>query len=288
MSKLSLGPVGIALNVSADGTYLTEAAELEELGYATLWLPGGQIDTLGRIGAIVRATTSVPVASAIIPVDVYGPAEVSRLYGGLQASAPGRFLAGLGGPQRPRPLGPLNDYLDQLDHAEPPVPAGRRILAALGPRKLEIARDRAAGAVLLLVTPAYTTQARRILGSDPALVVSQMIVPGIDATRAREAARVPLRFLSGVRGYRASFARMGFTDTDIATLSDRLVDDLVIWGNAGTITARIREHLDAGADQVALTILNQGGHPRLLDAARELAGRLPADNPASRQPAKRP
>ena len=277
MSKLSLGPVGIALNVSADGTYLSEAAELEELGYSTLWLPGGQIDTLDRIAAIIRATTSVPVASAIIPVDVYGPAEVSQLYAGLQASAPGRFLAGLGGPQRPRPLGPLNHYLDQLDHTEPPVPAGRRILAALGPRKLELARDRAAGAVLLLVTPAYTTQARRILGNDSALVVSQLLVPDTDATRAREAARVPLSFLAGVRGYRANFSRMGFTDTDIATLSDRLVDDLVIWGSAEAITARIREHLDAGADQVALTILNQDGHPGLTDVARELAGRFQAD-----------
>ncbi len=78
MSKLSLGPVGIALNVSADDTYLKDAAELEELGYSTLWLPGGQIDTLDRIAAIAGATTSVPVGSAIIPVDVYGPAEVSR------------------------------------------------------------------------------------------------------------------------------------------------------------------------------------------------------------------
>ena len=276
MSRLSLGPIGIALNVSADDTYLKEAAELEGLGYSTLYLPGGQIDTLDRIAAIVRATTSVPVASAIIPVDVYSPAEVSQLYAGLQASAPGRFLAGLGGPQRPRALGPLNDYLDQLDHAEPPVPAGRRILAALGPRKLALARDRAAGAVLLLVTPAYTREARRILGGDSALVVSRMIVPGTDAARAREAARARVAFLSGVRGYRANFARMGFTDTDIASLSDRLVDDLVTWGSTDTITARIREHLDAGADQVALTILNQGGHPRLLDAARELAGRFPA------------
>ncbi len=131
--------------------------------------------------------------------------------------------------------------------------------------------------MLLLVTPAYTTQARRILGNDSTLVVSQMIVPGTDATRAREAARVPLSFLSGVRGYRANFARMGFTDTDIATLSDRLVDDLVVWGSADTITARIRQHLDAGADQVALTILNPDGSPRLTDVARELAGRFPAD-----------
>jgi probable F420-dependent oxidoreductase len=279
MSRLSLGPIGIALNVSADGTYLREAAELEQLGYSALWLPGGQIDRLGRIAEIVRATTSVPVASGIISLDVYPPAAVIGLHAELEASAPGRFLAGLGGPQTPRPMRALNDYLDQLDHAAPPVPAGRRILAALGPRKLELARDRSAGAVPLLVTPAYTTYARGILGEESTLIISQMIVLDTDARRARETARTPLRFLSGVRGYRANFARMGFTGSDITSLSDRLVDEVVTWGDAAAVTARIREHLDAGADQVALTILSQGGQPRPIEAARELAGRLPADHP---------
>ena len=275
MSKLRLGPVGMALNVSADDTYLKEAAELEELGYSTIWLPGGQIDRLDRIAAIIQATTSVPVASAIIPVDVYEPAAVRQLYAELQAGAPDRFIAGLGGPQRSRPLGPLSDYLDELDRGDPPVPAGRRILAALGPRKLELARDRAAGAVPLLVTPAYTRQARRILGPGSTLIISQMLVLDTDAARAREAARGPLSFLSGIRGYRANFARMGFADSDIAGLSDRMVDDLVVWGSADAVTARVREHLDAGADQVALTVLNPGGQPGPIEVARALAGRFP-------------
>ena len=98
MSRLGLGPIGVALNVSADGAYLREASELEELGFSTIWLPGGQIDSLDRIAKIVRATTSVPVASDIISVDVYGPAAVTQLYTQLQASAPDRFLVGLGGP----------------------------------------------------------------------------------------------------------------------------------------------------------------------------------------------
>jgi probable F420-dependent oxidoreductase len=275
MSKLSLGPVGMALTVSADDTYLREAAELEELGYSTLWLPGGQLDSLDRIAAIVRATISVPVAPGIIPLDVYPSAAVRQLYASLQVSAADRFVVGLGGPQKPRPLGPLNDYLDQLDQGEPPVPAGRRILAALGPRKLELARDRAAGAVALLVTPAYTEQARRVLGRDSTLVISQLVVLDTDASRAREAARIPLGFLSGVSGYRANFARMGFTGRDIEGLSDRLVDELVIWGSADTVMARVREHLDAGADQVALTALAQDGQPRPIEVARELAGRFP-------------
>lgn len=275
MSKLDLGPVGMTLQISADGRHLDEAAMLEGLGYSAIWLRGGQIDNLSRIAEVVTATTAVPVIPGIIPVDVYAPGDVTRLYGDLQARAPGRFIAGLGGPQVPRPLQPLNDYLDQLDHGEPPVPPSRRILAALGPRKLKIARERAAGAVLLLVTPDYTRTARRTLGAQATLVISQMVVLETDAARAREAARGPLRFLAGVAGYRASFTRMGFTPRDIDSLSDELVDRLVAWGSADTIATRINENLQAGADQVALTVLDNG-RCTLIDSARQLASRLPA------------
>jgi len=274
MSELGLGPIGMTVEISADGKHLDEAAELERLGYSAIWLRGGQIDSLSRIAEVVRATTAVPVVPGIIPVDVYPSAEVARLYADLQAHAPNRFIAGLGGPQVPRPLRPLNDYLDQLDQGEPPLPASRRILAALGPRKVELARDRAAGAVLLLVTPDYARAARRILGPDKALVISQMVVLQTDAASAREAARGPLRFLSNVAGYRASFTRMGFTDNDIASLSNELVDQLVAWGTIDTVTARINEYLQVGADQVVLSVLDNG-HRTFIDSARELARRLP-------------
>src|SRR3984957_2474729 len=270
MNKLGLGAVGMTVQVSADGGHLDEAAALEELGYSAIWLRGGQIDRLDRIAEVVGATKAVPVVPGIISVDVYPPGEVTRLYAELRARAPGRFIAGLGGPQVPRPLGPLHDYLDQLDHGEPPVPASRRILAALGPRKLEIARERAAGAVLLLVTPDYARTARRILGDQATLVISQRVALETDAARAREAARGPLRFLSGVAGYRASFARMGFSGSDIDGLSDELVDRLVAWGTAGTITARVSEYRQAGADHVAVTVLDNDHQPAL-DSARELA-----------------
>jgi probable F420-dependent oxidoreductase len=269
MEKLDLGPVGMTV----DGKHPDEAAALEGLGYSAIWLRGGQIDDLSRIAEVVRATRAVPVVPGIIPADVYAPGEVTALYADLQDRAPGRFIAGLGGPQVPRPLRPLHDYLDQLDQGEPPVPASRRILAALGPRKLEIARERAAGAVLLLVTPDYTRTARRILGTQATLVISQMVALQTDAARAREAARGPLRFLSGVAGYRASFTRMGFTASDIDGLSDELVDRLVAWGSTDTITARINEYRQAGADHVALTVLDSDHRPAI-DSARQLARSL--------------
>jgi probable F420-dependent oxidoreductase len=273
MSKLGLGPFGMALTVS--DAYLDEAAELERLGYSGIWLPGGQIDSLGRLADLIGATTAPAVGSAIISLDVYQPETVTRLYAQLEAIAPGRLVVGLGGPQSPRPLQALNDYLGHLDRAVPPVPAGRRLLAALGPRKLELARDRCAGAILMLVTPAYIGTARRILGEQSALVIDQMMVADADATRARRTARRPLRFLSGLPGYAASFARMGFTPDDIAEVTDRLVDDLVIWGDADTIAARVRERLHAGADHIMLHVLSEGGQPGPIEVARTLAASLP-------------
>ncbi len=274
MTKLDLGPIGISLNVTPDDTYLAEAAEIEELGYSAIWLPGGQIDSLDRISQVIRATRTIRVAPGIIPTDVYAPSAVTALYAELQASAPDRLVVGLGGSQKPRSLQPLHDYLDKLDEGVPPVPAERRILAALGPRKLEIARDRFAGAITLLVTPAYTADARRILGEDATLIVDQMLVLDTDAARARKTARGHLGFLSGVGGYRANFARMGFADADISNLSDRLVDELVVWGGADTITARLAEQVAAGADHVVLGVLNEGDQPGAIEVARELAGRL--------------
>ncbi len=188
----------------------------------------------------------------LISADVYQPEAVLKLYAELQVSAPGRFVVGLGGPQQRRSLAALHDYLDTLDAGDPPVPPQRRILAALGPRKLELARDRCAGAITLLVTPEYTAAARQTLGEHATLIVSQMLVLDTDPAHARETARAPLRFLSQVSGYAANFTRMGYSDTDISGLSDRLVDDLVVWGDADAITDRVRQHLDAGADQVVL------------------------------------
>jgi probable F420-dependent oxidoreductase len=172
----------------------------------------------------------------------------------------------------------VNRYLDQLDQAESPLSAQRRLLAALGPRKLQLARDRCAGAIVLLVTPNYVGAARQILGEQPALVIDQMLVADADPARARQTARRPLRFLSGLPGYTASFTRMGFTGTDIAGLTDRLVDELIIWGDADTIAARIRQQLQAGPTTSSCT-----SSPRT-DSPAQL--RLPDTSPAGCPPSR--
>ncbi|MDV8021992.1 TIGR03620 family F420-dependent LLM class oxidoreductase [Rhodococcus sp. IEGM 1330] len=257
MDTLNLGRIGISIDVSP--SYLDDARTLESYGYTALWPSGGQIDRLGRLVDLVRATETATIVPGIVPVDVYTPSQTGELFDEL--SPTGRFVLGLGGPQSARPLAGLHRYLDELA-----VPAGRILLAALGPKKLEMARDRAGGAIGLLVTPEWTAQARHSLGTAE-LVVDQFVVVESDPDRARAAARKPLSFLATVPGYRQNFVRMGFTDADIDQLSDRLVDALVVWGSVEGIASRVASHHKAGADHVVLAPLGASS----IDAGRALS-----------------
>ncbi len=258
MTKLAFGPTGVAVQsvISDDHAAVVEAAtELEDLGYATIWL-----NDLGLIAEVVRATRTVPVASGIVSVDAVPADQLARTYAELEAAHPGRFVVGIGGAHGPRPLATLGAYLDRLDADEPRVPVDVRVLSALGPRMLALARERTSGAFPVLVTPDYTAQARAALGTDTSLLVQQFVVLEPDAERARTIVRNgPLGFLGQLPQYAASFRRMGFTDDDIAGLSDRLVDGLVAWGDADAIARRVDEQRQAGADQVALSVV--GGDP---------------------------
>jgi probable F420-dependent oxidoreductase len=249
-----LGPIGVTLDVRGDGGHLDDAAMLEGLGYSTIWIAGGQLATLDPLRDVIRATESIPVGSAIIPARVYAAEDVVALHRDLAATDPGRLITGLGGAHGDRPLRTMNAYLDSLDAADPPVPAGARMLSALGPRMLELSRDRAAGALPLLVTPEFTAQARQILGDEAALAVMEYVVLESDARLARDTVREPISFLIRVGGYPQNLRRMGFTDEDIAGPSDRLLDGLVAWGDIDAVAARVRRHLDAGADQVVLVV----------------------------------
>ena len=274
MTRLQLGPIGMGLNVTLTETYVDDAAELEGLGYDTIWIPGGQLASLDPIGAVIRGTEHVPVGSAIIPTSVHDAAAVTAMYADIEATHPGRFVVGLGAAQQQFQLTALNSYLDRLDAGSPPIPKSRRMLAAIGPRKLALARERTAGSLPLLVTPDYTAAAREILGTDSTLVIHQFVVLSTDPTVARTLARGPLSFLATVGGYVASFRKMGFTDDDISGLSDRLVDGVTTWGDLDTIKADVKAHLDAGADQVALGILDPRDRANPRETWRELAAAL--------------
>lgn len=258
-----LGPTGAVVDASSDSEFVTTAARLDRLGFGTIWLAGGGIDRLDQVRAVLDATTTAKVSTAIIAADRFDADAVRELYEQAEASHPGRLVLGLGGAHGPKPLATLGAYLDRLDA----VPVGSRVLAALGNRMLELARDRTVGALPVLVTPDYTASARSVLG-DATLAVQQIVVLESYPARARKLAAQPVRFLRTIPGYSQNFRRMGFTDQDIDELSDRLVDGLVAWGDADAIAARVAEHRQAGSDHVALTLVE---NPREGDGWETLA-----------------
>ncbi|TDC68020.1 TIGR03620 family F420-dependent LLM class oxidoreductase [Actinomadura sp. GC306] len=274
MARLDLGPVGVTLDVRDGGGHLDDAVLLEKLGYSAIWIAGGQLSTLDPLRDVVRATGTVQVGSAIIPARVHPAEDVVAFRAEVEATDAGRLITGLGGVQGARPLRTMNEYLDHLDAADPPVPAEARMLSALGPRMLELARDRAAGALTLLVNPEYTAHAREILGSEATMAVMEYVVLESDPQRARDTVRGPIGFLTQVGGYPQNLRRMGFTEDDIAGPSDRLLDDLVAWGDVDAVAARVKLYLDAGADQVVLSV--QPTDPDAVPHAewRALAGAL--------------
>jgi probable F420-dependent oxidoreductase len=269
MPKIEMGSIGAVLS-PGDSAFVDTAVQLEELGYQTIWVTGGPLRSLSQIADVVRATKRARVASAIISVDRFGAGQVAALYADLEAAYPGRFVVGLGGAHGPNPLQTLTAYLDRLET----VPAAARVMAALGPRMLDLARDRAAGALPVLVTPDYTARARSRLGDDTALAVEQLVVVETDPQRARAIARGPLGFLGRVPAYQASFRRMGFADEEITQLGDRLVDSLVPWGDADAVAAAVSGQLRAGADHVAISVTADASQPASLAPWRQLADRL--------------
>jgi len=265
-----LGRYGISFSVTDD--LEAHAGAAERLGYSAIWVSGGQLAMLDPLLRILRATTRVAVVPGIIPLDVHGPSEIAELYAEAEGIAPGRLVVGLGGSQRRRvgAMASLGRALDELD-AGPTVPRDRRLLAALGPRKLDLARERFGGAVTLLVDPGYTAWARERVGGRATLVVDQMIVLDEDPQAARAAAREPLGFLSTVGGYASAFSRMGFSDDDIREMSDGLVDAVFAWGGVDRVVARLREQEAAGADHVVVGALGGRGE---LETAERLAPSL--------------
>ena len=265
------------------------AAELETLGYSALWVPGGiGGEIFDDCRALLEATGRVPVATGILNLWMHTPEETAEGHAGLTRDFPDRFLLGIGISHGPlidsieagryeRPIDKTRAFLDALDAADPPVPVGERALAALGPRMLELARDRTAGAHPYLVVPEHTRRAREVLGPDRVLAPEQHVFLGTDAAEARAAARHSLQIYLGLPNYTNNWIRSGFTPDDLADGgSDRLCDALVVWGDEATIAGRVREHHDAGADHVCIQVVTSpdAGPGMPMDALRALAPAL--------------
>jgi probable F420-dependent oxidoreductase len=260
------------------------AAELEQLGYGALWIPDVGGDVLGAIGEMLVATSSIAVATGILNIWMHDAADVAA---GVEAFAAGdRLLIGLGAshaavvdadaPGRyAKPLTAMREYLDELDAAVPPLPADGRILAALGPKMLDLARERTGGAHPYLVPVAHTAQARERLGPERLLAPELGVAYSPDLVAARDVARAHVADYLALPNYANSFRRSGFTEEDLAGGgSDRLVDALVAYGDEERIAARVAEHLEAGADHVCVQVVGQRDEGLAREAWRRLAPAL--------------
>ena len=242
------------------------AAELESWGYTALWVPDVGGDVFGALDRLAAATTSVTIATGILNIWHQTPEATSAWWSAQPPGVRDRTMLGLGVSHGPligvrwtRPLAAMREFLDALDAAG--VPPERRCLAALGPRMLELARDRTAGSHPYLVTPEHTALAREALGPGALLAPEQGVVLETDPDAARAVARQAIGGYTELPNYVNNWKRLGFTDDDVESLSDRLVDALVAWGDADAIAARVAEHRAAGADHVCLQALRAPGAP---------------------------
>ena len=222
--------------------------ELEELGFTALWIPGGPEGAvvLDVVGAVLAATDRVVLGTDILTIWTRDPEVMAHAFAATDALAPGRFMLGLGashanlveprGQKYEKPVAVMRDYLEGLDAAAPPVPATRRMIAALGPRMLEVARDASAGTLPYMVGPQHTSFAREILGNGPLLAPEQAVVLETDAGRARAIGRDHVSRYFHYTNYVSNFRRQGFDDDDFLDGgSDRLVDAIVAWGDVDAI-----------------------------------------------------
>lgn len=254
-----------------------QANEIEALGYGAVWVGGSPPAELDWVEPILEKTTTLKVATGIVNIWTAAPGPVAESFHRIDSGYPGRFLLGIGvghpeaHSQYRKPIDALTDYLDKLD--EYGVPANRRVVAALGPKVLQLSAQRSAGAHPYLTTPEHTRQARELIGPNAFLAPEHKVVFTTDADEARATGRKALDIYLNLTNYVSNWKRLGFTDDDVARPpSDRLVDAMVAHGTADEIAKQLTAHLDAGANHVPVQIL--GNQERLIPTLAELAGPL--------------
>jgi probable F420-dependent oxidoreductase len=253
------------------------AQRIERWGYDAIWIP----EAFGRdplIGAswILANTTKLNVATGIANIYARDSLATVNAQYALAEQSEDRFLLGLGvshipfvegvrGHRYEKPVAAMTAYLESMKtatYAGPaPTETPKTVIAALGPRMLEVAAKHADGAHPYNVTPEHTAKARGMLGPDKLLCPEQKVLLETNPGRARAIGRQFLEIYLTLPNYRNNFLRMGFTEQDMENRgSDRLIDGLIAWGDEDQIRARIQAHWDAGADQVCIqSVQREGG-----------------------------
>lgn len=287
-----LGPIGVwssALATAPADQTRAAAAHIESLGYGAIWI--GETPRIGRealshAAILLAATDRLVVATGIANIWLRDPAAMTAAAITLAEAYPDRFVLGVGashaaalslvGKDYAKPLTAMGNYLAGMSaasyHGPQPAEPVPVVVAALRPRMQELARDDSAGMHSFFVTPGHTAAARALLGADPLLVPEQAVVVEADPDRARRRARKHVQSRLTLPNYVAHLRALGYTDRDLeGDGSDTLVDDLVAWGDPASISARIQQHLDAGADHVALHPLEDHADPLGLTQLEQLS-----------------
>jgi probable F420-dependent oxidoreductase len=273
---MDIGRVGLwtfQLDLQPAAAAREAAIELEELGYPALWVP----EAVGREAFVnstllLSATQRLVVATGIASIWARDAMTMAAGHLGLSEAFPGRFLLGIGVSHQPmvdyvrgqhydKPLSKMREYLEAMDRAiyvaPRPAEQPRRVLAALGPKMLELAAAQALGAHPYFVPVEHTAFAREVLGEGPLLCTEQAVVLSTDPSEARSVARQHMATYLGLPNYTNNLRRLGWAEGDLADGgSDALVDAIVAWGDEDAVVDRVRAHLDAGADHVCLQVLD--------------------------------
>ena len=279
MGNIDLGPIGIwtgMLDQVPSSRAAELAAEVEELGYGAIWIP----EAVGRdpfvmATLLLAGTSSVKVATGIANIYARDAMTMANAQRTVAEAFEGRFLLGLGVSHHTlveglrqhdysRPFSYMRHYLARMREtlfvAHGPQELPEIVLAALGPRMLQLSATATAGAHPYFVPPEHTAAAREIMGPTAALYPEQMVILETDPDAAHQLARKNMALYLGLPNYTNNLLRHGFEQADIdggpgGGPSNRLVDAIVAWGTPTQITARVQEHLDAGADHVGVQVL---------------------------------
>ncbi|HEY2921147.1 MAG TPA: LLM class F420-dependent oxidoreductase [Candidatus Binatia bacterium] len=293
-SSMELGQIGIwtaQFDYQPAAKVREASAELEQLGFGAIWFPESVgRESLTNAALLLGATSRIVIATGIANIYARDPVTTAAGQNTLAEAYPGRFLLGLGvshiplveqvrGHRYGNPVASMRAYLDGMDRAPyravPPSVKPVRVLAALGPKMLRLAAERAGGAHSYFVPPEHTARAREILGRDRLLAVEQAVVLETDSTKAREIARAHTSRYLALPNYVNNLRRFGFADADLADGgSDRLVDAIVAWGDMTAVIDRVRAHQSAGANHVCVQVLPLDPQAVPMREWRELASAL--------------
>ena len=263
----------------------------EGLGYSTIWMPEsvGSKEAFAHSGLLLSASERAIVAPGIASIYARDPMAMANGARALAEAYPGRFVLGIGVSHAPsvairgatygKPVETMRAYVDGMNAAQyaGPEPAERvpLVLAALGPRMLELAAELADGAHPYFVPVEHTPIARKAIGPDTCLAVEQTAVLSTDAAEARRVGRAFAKHYLALPNYANNLRRLGWADEDIANDgSDKLIDAVVAWGDVDAIATRVRAHLDAGADHVCVQLRSDSSADPALADYTELAAAL--------------